>query len=164
LGVAHPAPSKEREFRAIDLASLRASVAAARKARVAHFIYVSVAQPAPVMKAYQRVRKECERILADSGIPKTVLRPWYVLGPGHWWAVALKPFYALAEAIPQMRESGRRLGLVTLGQMVEALVWAVEHPTQKTRIIKVPQIRHPSDELPAQSNAPAQSNSNAAEV
>src|SRR5262245_36031024 len=50
-GVSHPAPWKERAFRAIDLTSLRASVEASVSAGVAHFIYVSVAQPAPVMQA-----------------------------------------------------------------------------------------------------------------
>ena len=33
------------------------------------------------------------------------------------------------------RETARRLGLVTLGQMVGALVYAVEHPPDATRIV-----------------------------
>jgi len=148
VGVAHPAPWKAREFRAVDLASLRASVCAASRAHVSHFIYVSVAQPAPVMKAYQQVRRECEWMLSSSGIPATILRPWYVLGPGHWWPVALKPFYAFAEVIPQVRESAQRLGLVTLAQMVDALAWAVEHPTKKTRIMETPQIRRSGKQRP----------------
>ena len=50
-GVAHPAPWKEQAFRAIDLASVRGSAEVAKSAGVSHFVYVSVAQPAPVMKA-----------------------------------------------------------------------------------------------------------------
>src|SRR5689334_16697370 len=41
-GVAHPAPWKERQFRAIDFTSLRASASAAASAGIRHFVYVSV--------------------------------------------------------------------------------------------------------------------------
>ena len=56
VGVAHPSPAKAQQFREIDLVSARESVAAARAAGVAHFIYLSVAQPAPAMQAYVAVR------------------------------------------------------------------------------------------------------------
>jgi nucleoside-diphosphate-sugar epimerase len=141
VGTSHPAPWKEREFRAVDLASLRASAEAAASAGVSHFVYVSVAHPAPVMKAYIRVRTECEEILASQPFRCTILRPWYVLGPGHWWPVSLKPIYALLEAIPATREGAQRLGLVSLSQMVRALVWATENPPTRTRVLEVPEIR-----------------------
>ena len=140
-GVAHPAPWKEREFRAIDLVSLRASANAAKSAGVGHFIYVSVAHPAPAMKAYIRVRQECEAILKTAGLTTTILRPWYVLGPGHRWPIAMTPIYALLEAIPSTRDGARRLGLVTLEQMVAALLWAIENPPEDSRILDVPAIR-----------------------
>jgi uncharacterized protein YbjT (DUF2867 family) len=140
-GVAHPAPWKEQAFRAIDLVSLSASAAAAKSAGVRHFVYVSVAQPAPAMKAYVRVRQECEAILKTAGLTTTILRPWYVLGPGHRWPAALAPVYALLEAIPATREGARRLGLVTLEQMVAALLWAIENPPAESRILDVPAIR-----------------------
>lgn len=140
-GVAHPAPWKEKAFRAVDLASLRASGSAAASAGISHFIYVSVAHPAPVMKAYIRVRRECEEILRNQHLLSTILRPWYVLGPGHRWPTLLKPFYALLEAIPLTREGARRLGLVRLPEMTAAIAWAVEHPPEKTRILDVPAIR-----------------------
>ena len=92
-GVAHPAPWKEREFRAIDLVSVRASAQAAKAAGVSHFVYVSVAQPAPVMKAYIRVRQEGEAILKTLGLTTTILRPWYILGPGHRWPMVMTPVY-----------------------------------------------------------------------
>jgi uncharacterized protein YbjT (DUF2867 family) len=140
-GVAHPAPWKEREFRAIDLVSLRASASVAKSAGVAHFVYVSVAQPAPVMKAYIRVRQEGEAILKTLGLTATILRPWYVLGPGHRWPAAMAPVYALLEAIPSTRDGARRLGLVTLDQMATALLWAIENPPAQTRIMDVSAIR-----------------------
>lgn len=142
-GVARPAPWKERQFRAIDLVSFRASVSAAASASISHFVYVSAAHPATVMKAYIQVRSECEEILQSEGkqFASTILRPWYVLGPGHWWPVALKPIYSLLESRPSTRENARRLGLVTLAQMVAALTWAVESPQPaSTRIVEVPEI------------------------
>ena len=140
-GVAHPAPWKEQAFRAIDLVSLRASAEAAKSAGVRHFVYVSVAQPAPAMKAYIRVRQECEAILAAAALTTTILRPWYVLGPGHRWPIVLAPVYALLEAIPSTRAGARRLGLITLEQMVAALLWAIENPPAASRVLDVPAIR-----------------------
>jgi len=143
-GVSHPAPWKERAFRAVDLASLRASAAAAAAAkfgRFEHFIYVSVAQPAPVMKAYQRVRQECENILAEQQLIATIFRPWYVLGPGHGWPATLIPVYKILESIGSTRDAAQRLGLVKHAEMVGALLWAVENPAAETRIIEVPMIR-----------------------
>lgn len=58
VGVSHPNPSKADLFRKVDLASVQQAVEAARAAQVKHFVYVSVAQPAPIMKAYVQVRAE----------------------------------------------------------------------------------------------------------
>jgi uncharacterized protein YbjT (DUF2867 family) len=142
VGTPHPSPAKAAEFRSVDLASVRAAVAAASRARAAHFVYLSVAQPAPVMHAYLEARAEGERELARSGIAATVLRPWYVLGPGHRWPIVLAPLYALARLFPATRASAERLGLVTLAQMVTALVRAIEDPPEvgTTRIVEVPEI------------------------
>lgn len=141
VGVPRPSPAKARQFREIDLVSGRASVEAARSAGVRHFVYVSVAQPAPLMKAYQEVRAEVEAALQSSGVPATVLRPWYVLGPGHRWPYLLKPFYHACERLPSTRETARRLGFVTHAQMTAALLRAVEDPAQDFRLLTVPDIR-----------------------
>lgn len=141
VGVAHPSPAKAKEFREIDLVSGRASVNAARNANVKHFVYVSVAQPAPVMQDYQAVRAEVEGLLRESGVPATVLRPWYVLGPGHRWPYALVPFYWVMERLPSKRETALRLGLVTREQMIAALVRAVEEPSTDFRVVTVPEIK-----------------------
>jgi uncharacterized protein YbjT (DUF2867 family) len=141
VGTPHPGPGKAASFRAVDLPSVDAALAAARAAHVAHFVYVSVAQPAPVMRAYIAVRQEGEARIRESGIAATILRPWYVLGPGHRWPQFLVPFYALAERMPPLRQTALRLGLVTIGQMVSALVEAVERGPQGVRIVDVPAIR-----------------------
>lgn len=141
VGVAHPSPSKATQFRAIDLASATGAINAARKAGIQHFVYLSVAHPAPVMKDYIAVRTECESVLRASGLNATILRPWYVLGPGHRWPYALLPMYWLMERLPSTREGARRLGLVTLAQMIRTLVHAAENPPQGARIVEVPEIR-----------------------
>ena len=141
VGTPHPSPAKAKEFVAVDLASVQASVSAASGAGVGHFVYVSVANPAPVMQAYIAARTEGEARLAAAGLRATILRPWYVLGPGHRWPRFLVPFYALAERLPPLRETALRLGLVTIGQMVSALVEAVERGPQGVRIVDVPAIR-----------------------
>jgi uncharacterized protein YbjT (DUF2867 family) len=141
VGVSHPSPAKAAEFRDIDLASGRSAVEAAKSAGVRHFVYVSVAHPAPVMRAYIEVRSQCEDMIRQSGMTATILRPWYVLGPGHRWPYLLLPVYKLMELLPSTREGATRLGLVTLEQMVRALVEAVETPAQGVRIVEVPQIR-----------------------
>ena len=143
VGTPHPSPAKAAEFQRVDLPSVRTAVSAALSASVAHLVYVSVAHPAPVMHAYIEVRHKGEAAIASAGLTATVLRPWYVLGPGHWWPVALLPLYALCEIVPSTRATARRLGLVTIGQMVRALVNAVERPpTHGTiRVVEVPAIR-----------------------
>lgn len=143
IGTPHPGPAKAREFVTVDLASVRALTTALRGAsQVAHVIYLSVAQPAPVMRAYVDVRIEGERLLRESGIPATFVRPWYVLGPGHRWPMLLIPLYAAARAIPFTRETATRLGLVSIEAMVATLMDAVVHPPASSpRIVDVTAIR-----------------------
>lgn len=141
VGTPHPGPGKTRQFREVDLTSIHAAVDAAAHAQVRHFIYVSVAQPAPVMAAYIAVRKTGEALVMASGMDATFVRPWYVLGPGHRWPLAFIPLYRVMETLPKTREMATRLGLVTLEQMVASLVHAIEHPPSGVRVLNVPDIR-----------------------
>ncbi|MSO20347.1 MAG: NAD-dependent epimerase/dehydratase family protein [Acidobacteria bacterium] len=141
VGVSHPNPAKAAEFRSVDFTALQASVAAAVESGCNHFVYVSVAQPAPVMKAYLQVRAECEEVIRGSGLHATILRPWYVLGPSHRWPYLLLPMYWVLERLPATRESAHRLGLITLDQMIRALVGAVERPCSGIRVLGVPELR-----------------------
>ena len=147
IGVPHPSPAKAAQFRAIDLPSAKIALKAARDAGVRHFIYLSVAQPASMMQAFVAVRAEGEAMIRASGINATFVRPWYVLGPGHRWPYVLLPFYWIAELVPATRESALRLGLITISQMLNALVWAVENPPDGVCILDVPRMRELSGEL-----------------
>ena len=141
VGVAHPSPGKAPLFRTVDLASTEAAVSSARAVGVQRFVYVSVAMPAPVMKAYVEARAAGEAMIRASGLPATVVRPWYVLGPGHRWPLLLVPLYWLAGLFPGSRETARRLALVTRPQMLRALVAAVEATDPGMTVVDVPGIR-----------------------
>jgi uncharacterized protein YbjT (DUF2867 family) len=142
VGTPQPNPSKAAEFRRVDLGSIQATASAAQRAGASHIVYVSVAHPAPVMQAYVAARVEGEALVAATRIPATILRPWYVLGPGHRWPMLLLPAYALLRLLPPTRESAERLGLVTRAQMTAALLDAVANPPDAgTRIVEVPAIR-----------------------
>jgi hypothetical protein len=104
VGTPHPSPAKAAEFRRVDLTSIKATTAAAQRAGGRHLIYVSVAHPAPVMRVYITAREEGERIVQASGIPATILRPWYILGPGHRWPYLLVPVYAVLRWFAATRE------------------------------------------------------------
>jgi len=145
VGVAHPSPAKGKAFREIDLVSAKAAIAAAKQASVEHFVYLSIAQPAPIMKTYLEVRAEGEKMLRESGMNATFLRPWYVLGPGHRWPYTLIPLYWVFSKIPATRAGANRLGLVTLGQMTQELVRSVTSPAQGIRVVEVPGIRDESN-------------------
>ena len=149
VGVAHPSPAKAAEFRSIDLVAGREAVKAALHTGVRHFVYVSVAHPAPMMKAYIAVRTECENIIRAGGLNATILRPWYVLGPAHRWPYAILPFYWLLERLPATRQGAQRLGLVTLEQMLVALTNAVDHPSEGQHVLSVPEIRRGTFDTPS---------------
>ena len=96
----------------------------------------------------RKLPQGCQAIVGDAldknsyaSYVATILRPWYVLGPGRRWPVILKALYWVMGLIPSTRESAERLGLVTLEQMVATLVRSVENPPQGVRILSVPEIR-----------------------
>jgi uncharacterized protein YbjT (DUF2867 family) len=141
VGTPRPSPAKAAQFESIDFTSARECHAAALSARARHFIYVSVAHPAPVMRAYVAVRERVETILRNASLPNTILRPWYVLGPGHQWPRVLAPIYWIAHRIPALRDGANRLGLVTLDQMINALTYSIETANADSRILEVTDIR-----------------------
>jgi uncharacterized protein YbjT (DUF2867 family) len=126
IGTPKPAPWKEKEFRRVDLGSAIQAGEVAKAAGVSRFVYVSVANPAPIMKKYIAIRKQAEAYLLSLGLNCTFLRPWYVLGPGRRWPLLLTPFYTIAKWVPAWREPAERLRLVSHREMVAGLVAAVE--------------------------------------
>jgi uncharacterized protein YbjT (DUF2867 family) len=144
VGTPHPSPAKAREFRSVDLVSVQAAVSVvARTPSVRHFVYLSVAHPAPIMQAYIDVRIEGEALVRGLGIPATIARPFYVLGPGHRWFYVSVPLFVLLRRIPFTRDGANRLAPVTLPQMLAALVASIGEPPDGVRILEAPAIRDP---------------------
>jgi len=141
VGVAHPSPGKAALFLSIDLASVVAATEAARTAGASRFVYVSVAQQAPILRDYIAARAAGETKVRDTGLPASILRPWYVLGPGHRWPCFLAPFYGIAWLLPQAREAARRLGLIRRSTMIRALVHSVESERPGLEVLGVPALR-----------------------
>jgi uncharacterized protein YbjT (DUF2867 family) len=141
IGTPHPSPLKAAEFHAVDLTSIRVATHAAASAGVQHFVYISVAHPAPVMHAFIEVRRQGEALVGASGIAATILRPWYVLGPGHRWPCLLIPLYALARQLPSTRDSAERLALLRRRDVVEAMVRSIESPPGGVQVLEAPHIK-----------------------
>ena len=142
VGVAHPSPSKKLQFKIIDGVAIQQAVKAATYANADHFIYLSVAMyPTKIMKDFQQVRAEGEQLLLQSNLKTSFIRPWYVLGPGHWWPVVLKPFYFIAKFIPSKREAAKQLDTVTIKQMMGTLIYAVKNPPLSNTVYDVAAIK-----------------------
>ena len=143
VGTPDPTPSKADQFEKVDLVSIRASVNAARQVGIEHLVYVSVAHPAPMMQAYLWVRTLGETMIREAGLTATILRPWYVLGPGRQWPKLISPLYKVAEWFPGSRATAKRLGLVTIEQFVNAIISSAENPPTRgqRRIVDVPAIK-----------------------
>ena len=134
IGVPHPNPSKEKLFRDVDLVSIQAAVAAAKEAQIRHFIYLSVAQPLPSMNRYVEVRQEGERLIHQSRLNATIIRPFYILGPGHWWPYLVMPLFWLTRNFYHHGQYRESMKFVTLEQMIHTLLTAVENPANGIRI------------------------------
>lgn len=142
VGVAHPSPAKKEEFINIDLKSFQQSVIVAKQNNVKKIVYLSVAAfPTNIMKDYQLARAKGEALLIENKIPGIVVRPWYVIGPGHWWPLFLKPFYFLARFSGKYREAAKKLDTVTIGQMLNTLAHAISLDTDRIRYYEVEDIK-----------------------
>lgn len=143
IGVPRPSPAKKEAFKSIDLASVEQAAEVVQSNQLPHVIYLSVSQyPSRVMQDYRAVRAKGESLLKATGAQCSFIRPWYVLGPGHWWPILLTPFYALARLIPITREQSRQQDLVTIRQMIRTLYYAINHsPENGVSIYNVPDIK-----------------------
>ena len=143
LGVPHPGPRKKALFYSVDLASVQASVSAAKTAGVQHFIYVSVAQyPTKMMETYQQVRASAEQLILSAGLKASFIRPWYIIGPGHYWPLLFQPLFRLMEQIPSTSLKAKSLALVSLRKMLKSMQSAVQQaPEKQYRVIEIAEIR-----------------------
>lgn len=73
VGVSHPSPAKAQQFIDVDQRSGTEAIRVAAQNRIRHFIYISVAHPAPAMHAYIEARTACERAILESGLASTTM-------------------------------------------------------------------------------------------
>jgi uncharacterized protein YbjT (DUF2867 family) len=140
IGVHHPSPLKNRQFESVDGGAFGAVLSVARMVDIPHFVFVSVAQPLPIMRTYQKVRARSETSLRDSGIPATVLRPAYVLGPGRRWPMVLMPIQSLLRIMPWTRGLAIRSTFIDHRIFIRALCAAIDNPPSVFRVWEAPQI------------------------
>jgi uncharacterized protein YbjT (DUF2867 family) len=147
VGVAHPGPKKKEQFYSIDLPSLKVSVEAAKQAKAKHFVYMSVAQsPTKVMGDYQEARRQGEEAVLASGLTSTFIRPWYVVGAGHYWPLSFQPVFKLLEIIPKTSAKAKALALVSLKQMLRTLnAVVINSPKEINNIVEIPDIKNPNN-------------------
>ena len=99
------------------------------------------------MRANIAVRQEGEALITATRIRATILRPCTSSALGIGGLYASLPLYALLRGIPKTRDGAERLGLVTRGAMIAALVKAIEVPhAERVRVLGVREIRRLSGE------------------
>jgi uncharacterized protein YbjT (DUF2867 family) len=90
----------------------------------------------------QEARRQGEQEIIASGIPYTFVRPWYVVGPGHYWPLLFNPVFKLLELIPSTSVQTRSLALVTLKQMLLTLKKVVSSASgTRNRVIEINDIK-----------------------
>ena len=89
------------------------------------------------MRHFQRARAKGEALLNQSKIPASFIRPWYVLGAGHWWPILLKPAYSIAKLIPSKKEAAQKLEIVTISQMIKTLAFSIRSQPLENRYYEV---------------------------
>src|SRR6266496_1920460 len=96
-----------------------------------------------------KLPKGCDYIIANpfdaksfaKEIPATFIRPWYVVGPGHYWPLLFSPLFKILGWIPSTAQKAKALRLVTLKQMLYTLLYAVENPPETgVNIIEIEEI------------------------
>ncbi len=131
VGISSPGPFADGEFIDVDLKSAQVAAEAAKKAGVKHIIFVSVAQERSyIMDAYQSARALAENYFKETNIPLSIIRPWYVLGPGRWWPSLLLPIYGLLELIPFTRKKATAFTPVLLEPFIDTIHFAIDNPAE----------------------------------
>lgn len=141
IGVAHPSPAKKEQFYKIDLVSIEEAVKAAKEKNIAHFIYLSVAHPAPIMQDFINVRMKGEQLLKESTIKSSFIRPWYVIGQGHYWPYFITPFFWFFKILPFTKQTAKRLDFVKLNQLLDCIIHAIKNPPHIISIYNVKEIK-----------------------
>ncbi|MBK8485050.1 MAG: NAD(P)H-binding protein [Saprospiraceae bacterium] len=142
LGVAHPSPQKKAAFLNIDRRALKdvANVANERNSKA--FIYLSVAmEPSSIMKDFQEAKSLGEKYLESLHLNSIFVRPWYIIGPGHWWPIFFIPLFKLLEIIPATSMKARKFSLITIHQMISSLIYIINHIDKVPKYVEIENLK-----------------------
>jgi len=128
IGTPSPSPAKAEEFRRVDGGAGKEGAWACKEAGIPHYVYLSVPLDIPVMKAYVAVRAEVEALITSLGLTASIIRPYYVLGPGRRWPYLVMPLLWIGRLIPGISRLARSMVFNTREQVVQAIVRAIEQP------------------------------------
>lgn len=138
LGVSHPNPSKSQLFERIDLGALKIVARVAKECNALKIIYLSVAmEPSSLMKDFQAAKRKAEQYIIAQNLSHVFVRPWYVLGPGHWWPYLLWPLFKLLEVLPATAKQSKAFAFVTIRQMITSLVYIITHLDEAPEVIEI---------------------------
>lgn len=135
IGTPSPNPAKVEEFRRIDGGAGKEGALACTAAGIGQYIYLSVPLDLPIMTSYVAVRAEVEALIRELGLHATIIRPFYVLGPGRRWPYLVMPLLWLSRIVPGLAQRTRSMIFNTRDQVVHAIVHAVLHPPTGVDVI-----------------------------
>jgi uncharacterized protein YbjT (DUF2867 family) len=126
------------DFERRDAAAARAFAAAAAKAGVRRIIYLGgLGDDRRGLSPHLRSRREVERLLAETGVPVTVLRAAVVIGHG---GISWEITRQLADRLPAMitpKWVQTRTQPIALDDVVRYLVGVLDHPRAEGRVFEI---------------------------
>lgn len=132
-------PRRGYTFEEVDAKGTERLVAAARRAGVKRFVYMSGAGAAPDARYHWfRAKWRAETAVRESGMTYVIFRPSWVYGPED---AALNRFVAMARLLPFVPVIGQgdrqRLQPVFIDDLARAVAQAVESPAADNRIFEI---------------------------
>jgi NADH dehydrogenase len=133
-------PNPAERIRAVNVDGTRNLLAAARGWGAPRFVYLSAVSAVYAEKnSYGLSKAEAERLVVESGLDYTILRPTLVYGPegGLHFAQLVRLLRRIPLVTPILGGGGARLQPVFVGDVVDAIERALGNPHASRRIYNV---------------------------
>ncbi len=124
-------PNSADRIQAVNVEGTRTLIQAARAAGVRRIVYLSAVSAVYAEKnSYGRSKAEAERLLAESGLEVTVLRPTMVYGPSGalHFAKLVETLRRIPLVAPIVGSGAARLQPVFIGDVVDAIERVLDDP------------------------------------
>ncbi|MCO5220169.1 MAG: NAD(P)H-binding protein [Thermomicrobiales bacterium] len=113
-------------------------VAEAQRAGVEHIVHMSALgvrnDPA---YPYFHAKHQAEVAVQTSGIPWTIMRPSIIFGPGDGFINQLADLVRSAPVVPIAGSGRNRFQPVSVADVADAFVWAIDHPESHEQIYEL---------------------------